>query len=277
MKTFRLIPILTLLLLMAFPAIAQPPYEGIPPRPSPPRLVNDFSRTLSSNEVARLERKLVAFNDTTSTQITVVLVKDFAGYDKAQFADLLGEQWGVGQKDKDNGIVVLVKPKVGSGKGEAFIAPGYGLQGAVPDAIAKRIVEVEMIPEFKNNNYYRGLDRGTNVLMELTAGEYDAEAYMSRGAGGGIGAMAILIIFIITIAWLLSRGRGTRNYSGRSSSLPFWTALFLANQMGGSSRGKWGDFKSGGGSFGGGGGFGGGGFGGFGGGSFGGGGAGGSW
>ena len=275
MKIFRSIPILMLLLLIAFSAIAQPPYEGIPPRPDPPRLVNDFSGTLNSNDIARLEHKLVAFNDTTSTQITVVLVKDFAGYDKAQFADLLGEQWGVGQKGKDNGIVVLVKPKVADGKGEAFIAPGYGLGGAVPDAVAKRIVEEEMIPEFKNNNYYGGLDRGTNVLMELTAGEYSADDYMKRSDGGGIGAFVGLIIFIVIISWLLSRGRGMRNYTGRSSSLPFWTALFLANQMGNSSRGKWGDFKSGGGSFGGS--SGGGGFGGFGGGSFGGGGAGGSW
>jgi uncharacterized protein len=277
MKIFRSIPILMLLLLMVFSAIAQPPYEGIPPRPDPPRLVNDFSGTLSSNDIARLEHKLVAFNDTTSTQITVVLVKDLAGYDKAQFADLLGEQWGVGQKGKDNGIVVLVKPKVADGKGEAFIAPGYGLGGAVPDAVAKRIVEEEMIPEFKNNNYYGGLDRGTNVLMELTAGEYSGDDYMKRTDGGGLGAFVGLIIFIVIISWLLSRGRGMRNYTGRSSSLPFWTALFLANQMGNSSRGKWGDFKSGGGSFGGFGGGGGGGFGGFGGGSFGGGGAGGSW
>lgn len=274
MKILRSIPLLMIFLLLVFPATAQPPYDGIPPRPSPPRLVNDFSGTLSSNEVARLERKLVAFNDTTSTQITVVLVKELAGYVPSQFADLLGEQWGVGQKDKDNGIVVLIKPKVGGTSGEAFIAPGYGLQGAVPDAIAKRIVEVEMIPEFKNNNYYRGLDRGTDVLMELTAGEYSADDYMKHSGGGGFGAFAGLIIFIIIIAWLLSRGRGMRNYSGRSSSLPFWTALFLANQMGGSSRGKWGSFQGGSGTFGGGGG---GGFGGFGGGSFGGGGAGGSW
>ncbi|NCA84899.1 MAG: TPM domain-containing protein [Clostridia bacterium] len=274
MKILRSIPLLMIFLLLVFPATAQPPYDGIPPRFSPPRLVNDFSGTLSSNEVARLERKLVAFNDTTSTQITVVLVKELAGYVPSQFADLLGEQWGVGQKDKDNGIVVLVKPKVGGTSGEAFIAPGYGLQGAVPDAIAKRIVEAEMIPEFKNNNYYRGLDRGTDVLMELTAGEYSADDYMKRSDGGGLGAFAGLIIFIIIIAWLLSRGRGMRNYSGRSSSLPFWTALFLANQMGGSSRGKWGSFQGGSGTFGGGGG---GGFGGFGGGSFGGGGAGGSW
>jgi uncharacterized protein len=274
MKIFRSIPILALLLLMVFSAIAQPPYEGIPPRPDPPRLVNDLSGTLSTNDIARLEHKLVAFNDTTSTQITIVLVRDFAGYDKAQFADLLGEQWGVGQKGKDNGIVVLVKPKAADGKGEAFIAPGYGLGGAVPDAVAKRIVEEEMIPEFKNNNYYSGLDRGTNVLMELTAGEYSADDYMKRSDGGGLSAFVGLIIFIVIISWLLSRGRGMRNFTGRSSSLPFWTALFLANQMGNSSRGKWGDFQGGSGSFGGGGG---GGFGGFGGGSFGGGGAGGSW
>nr|NQU93586.1 TPM domain-containing protein [Bacteroidota bacterium] len=154
--------------------------NDIPPRPSPPRLVNDFTGTLNRNEVNALERKLVRFNDTTSTQIVVVLINSLEGYDKAQFADLLGEKWGVGQKGKDNGIVVLVKPKVGNSKGQAFIASGYGLEGAVPDAVAKRIVDNEMIPEFMQNRYYAGLEKGTGTLMELTAGEYTADEYMKR-------------------------------------------------------------------------------------------------
>jgi uncharacterized protein len=156
------------------------------------------------------------------------------------------------------------------------------LEGAVPDAIAKRIVEDEMIPYFKQNRYFDGLNKGTTTLMELTAGEYTADAYMKRsdsrnGGGGLLGAIIPIIIFIVIFGRLFRGRRNMSHYGGRrGSSLPFWTALFLANQMGGRSGGKWNDFSSGGGSFGG---FGGGGssFGGFGGGSFGGGGAGGSW
>ena len=258
--------------------VAQRKYDGIPEQNRPPRLVNDFTGTLSSTQSARLEQKLVRFNDTTSTQITVVLVNSLAGYDKAQFADLLGEQWGVGQAGKDNGIVVLIKPKTSGERGEAFIAPGYGLEGAVPDAVAKRIVEEEMIPEFKRNDYYEGIEKGTNTLMALTAGEYTADEYMDRtSSGGGAGFLIPFLIFIIIAAKLMSGRRRMHHYGGRSSSLPFWTALFLANQMGGRSGGKWNDFSSGSGSFGGFGGGGGSSFGGFGGGSFGGGGAGGSW
>ncbi len=278
MKKIRLLLPLLLGILMIPTAIAQPDYPGIPDKPVPPRLVNDFSGTLSRNQADRLERKLVHFDDTTSTQIMVVLVPSLAGYDKVQFADLLGEKWGVGQKGKDNGIVVLVKPKRGNEDGEAFIATGYGLEGAVPDAVAKRIVEEEMIPEFKKNNYFAGLEKGTTTLMQLTAGEYTADQYMKRTRhGGGAGFLIPFIIFIIIAAKLMSGRRRMQHYGGRTGSLPFWTALFLANQMGGSSHGKWNDFSSGSGSFGGFGGGGGGGFGGFGGGSFGGGGAGGSW
>ncbi|MFP4470541.1 MAG: TPM domain-containing protein [Bacteroidales bacterium] len=278
MKTIRFfLPLLVVTTLM-FQGLAQRKYEGIPEQPKPPKLVNDFTGTLSSTQTAQLERKLVRFSDTTSTQITVVLVNSLAGYDKAQFADLLGEQWGVGQAGKDNGIVVLIKPKTAGERGEAFITAGYGLEGAVPDAVAKRIVEEEMIPEFKREDYFEGIEKGTSILMELTAGEYTADEYMDRTqSGGGAGFFIVFLILIVIAAKLMSGRQRMHHYRGRSSSsLPFWTALFLANQMGGRSGGKWNDFSSGSGSFGG---FGGGGssFGGFGGGSFGGGGAGGSW
>ena len=125
--------------------------QEIPARPDPPRLVNDFTGVLSGDEIQRLEQKLVMFNDSTSTQIVVVLVKSLNGYDKNEFARLIGEQWGVGQKGKNNGAVILVKPKYPNEKGEACIQTGYGLEGVIPDALAKRIVENEMLPNFRNN------------------------------------------------------------------------------------------------------------------------------
>jgi uncharacterized protein len=254
--------------------------DEIPPRPDPPRLVNDFTGTLNDDEISMLETRLVNFNDTTSTQIVVVLVNSLGDYDKAQFADLLGEKWGVGQKGKNNGIVLLIKPKTSSSGGEAFIAPGYGLEAVVPDITTKQIVEDEMIPYFSKNRYFDGIEAGTNILMKLTSKEFTADQYMkrSRGNGGTLGFLLPFLIVIIIFVKLLGGRRGMRSVGGKSgSSLPFWTALFLANQMGNHHSGKWNDFSSGGGSFGGFGGGGGGGFGGFGGGSFGGGGAGGSW
>lgn len=246
--------------------------QDIPDPPSPPRLVSDFAGILSTTEVERLEAKLVAFDDTTSNQIAVVLIQSLMGYAKEDFADRLAEKWGIGHKGKDNGVLILVKPKYGNERGEVRISIGYGLEGAIPDALANRIVDYDMIPYFKNGDYYSGLDKATSTIMSLASGEFTAEQYQ-KGHEPRVWDILIPIIIIIIVIIILSRNSG-RHYSSGSKSTGLWTALWLASMMsnkGGS--GSWGSFRGGGG-FGGGGG---GGFGGFGGGSFGGGGAGGSW
>ncbi len=247
--------------------------QDFPPKPNPPRLVNDFTGKLTPQQVQLLENKLVNFDDTSSTQILVVLVKSFNGLSKEEYADQLGDKWGVGRKGKDNGIVVLIKPKYGNDKGEARISVGYGLEGAIPDAIALRIVDHDMIPYFTQGNYYEGIDKGTNTLMGLASGEFTADQYRKKTSDNGWGILVPIIIMIII--FIIMRGNSGRHYNSGSKHIPFWTALWLGSMMSGGSGGSsWGDFRSGGGSFGGGGG---GGFGGFGGGGFGGGGAGGSW
>jgi uncharacterized protein len=246
--------------------------QDIPQRPTPPRLVNDFTGTLSEQQSDNLERKLVTFFDTTGNQITIVIVPSLNGYDKSEYAYAIGEKWGVGKKEFDNGVVVLVKPKTTSERGEAFIATGYGLEGAIPDAISKRIVEQEMIPRFKQNDYYGGLNAATNVLMALAAGEYSANQYKESSGKNDLGFLVPIIVMIIIIL-MMRKNRNDHFTTGsgrKGSSLPFWTAMWLGSTMGGSSGSSWGGSSGG---FGGGGG----GFGGFGGGSFGGGGAGGSW
>ena len=265
MKQYRHI-FLTIFLIQGLLALSQ----EIPPRPDPPRLVNDLAGVLTAEQVQRLERKLVDFNDTTSTQITIVTVKSLNGYDRAEFAFKIGEQWGVGQKGKNNGIVVLVKPKYGNERGQAFIASGYGLEGAIPDAIGERIVQLEMIPNFAENNYFGGLDAATTTLMDLASGEFTADQYVKKTQKSPYTFLIPLII--MGIVFFLIRSSRARSHSV-GKSIPFWTAFWLLGSMGGNS-GSWNNFHSGGGGFGGGGG---GGFGGFGGGSFGGGGAGGSW
>lgn len=233
------------------------------------RLVNDYVNLLTKAQKNNLEQKLVAFNDTNSTQITLLIVDDLLGYDIADYSQRVAEDWGVGQKKYDNGVIIVLKPKTASANGEVNIDVGYGMESIIPDITAKRIVENEMIPYFKNNDYYGGLDAAVNVIISLAAGQFTAEQY-NKGRGNGFGNFVPIIVLIIII---LIINRGSRNNrtmgGGRGPSL--WTALWLGSMMG-SSSGSYGNFRSGGGSFGGGGGFGG-----FGGGSFGGGGASGSW
>ncbi len=259
MRTKKLLVALSLLLSVGF-LVAQ----EIPEPMQPPRLVNDFAGLLNESEWTRLEGKLRNYHDTTSTQIYVVIVNDLLGYDKADYAFRLGEKWGVGQKGKNNGAIILLKPKVGNQQGEVYIATGYGLEDVIPDALANRIVDKEMIPNFKQNNYYMGIDAATNVMIDLASGKFTAEQYESGGGlAGGIAVLIFLFFFFI----IFSRLNRTR---GRSigHNIPLWIALGMLSGGGGRSGG-FGGFSSGGGSFGG--------FSGGGGGSFGGGGAGGSW
>jgi uncharacterized protein len=247
--------------------------QDFPERTSPPRLVNDFAGMLRQDQVQNLEQKLVAFNDSTSTQIAIVIVSSLHGYDKAEYAQQLGEKWGVGQKGKNNGILILIKSKGEDARGDVYIATGYGAEGAVPDLVCGEIIDKEILPSFRNNKFYEGLDKATNTLMSLIKGEYSAEEYGRRTPKNnhkGFPIGAIFIIFIIIA--MISRGSGGSNNKHLSTGgLPFWMLLGMMNS-GRGSGGSWGGFSGGGSSGGGGGGFGG-----FGGGSFGGGGAGGSW
>ena len=253
-------------------------FAQIPAKPAPPRLVNDFASIFSQNDAERIERALVAFSDSTSNQIVVVTVNSLEGMDKAQFAYQIGAEWKVGQSEFDNGVVILIKPKRGNERGEAFIATGYGLEGALPDAICKRIIEREMIPRFAEDDYFGGVVAALNVIMPIAAGEYSSDKYASDTEDlGGLGAAVLVIMFIIivTIISAISKKGGGGNYGGGGKRGPgLAELLILGSMLSGSRGGRSGGF--GGGGFGGGG-FGGGGFGGFGGGGFGGGGAGGSW
>ena len=240
--------------------------DDFPARPSPPRLVNDYTGFLSNNEQAGLEQKLVNFDRETSTQIAVVIIEDLKGYDKADYAVQLGRKWGIGHEGKNNGILILIKPKTATSRGEVFIAPGYGLEGVVPDAIAKRIVDNELLPSFRSGNYFEGINKAVNTLMDLTRGEYSAEEYAQQTKNVNPGMIVYVLFFVFIVLFsIIGRARRARQYSV-GHNIPFWMALMMMSGSRNSHRGSFGNFSSGGGGFGG-----------FGGGSFGGGGAGGSW
>ena len=153
--------------------------SDIPPAPNPPRLVNDFAGVIPSAQVDDMEHRLVAFNDSTSNVICVVTVDDLGHYSAAQFAYEIGDQWGVRSKDKRNGVVILIKPRNSNGGGEVYISVGYDLEGAIPDAIAKRIIEQKMIPELKEEKYGDAIDSALAYILPLAAGEISARYWQS--------------------------------------------------------------------------------------------------
>ncbi len=268
---FKKLTIFISLLLIGFIAFAQ----QLPPKSS--TLVTDYTNTLSAEEAQLLESKLVAFDDSTSTQIVVVLIKSVGDYDINDYGQKLGRAWGIGQQGKNNGIVLLVA----IGDRKVAIQTGYGAEGAVTDYNTHEIIKNDITPRFKQGDYFGGLNAGTDDLMKLMKGEYKASNKPKQVANDtGTGSYVVFIFIVIVILIVVFRGRGGGGggqiYGGRGGASPFW--WFLGGALLGRASGGWGGFSNGDGGFGGGGGdSGGGGFGGFGGGDFGGGGSSGSW
>ena len=273
MKTNRILH--TFLLFLLTHCVALLPVHSqdeLPERPSPPRLVNDMANMLSSGEKNQLEMQLVEFHRETSNQIAIVTTRDLKGYEISDFAFRLGEKWGIGQQKFNNGILIVINPGEGDNSGDVFIATGYGLEGAIPDAIAKRIVENEIIPRFRSGQYYDGLQAAVNVLSKLSKGEISAPEYAKRNGEKRKKGSGLFVIILIVIFFTIFGGRRRLGHSSLGHGLPLFMLFTMLGSSSSRQSGSFGSFSSGSGSLGGGGGFGG-----FGGGGFGGGGAGGSW
>ena len=244
--------------------------QDFPPKSN--TIVTDYTNTLSPGDKQRLENKLVAFDDSSSTQIAVVIMKSVGDYDINEYGQQLGRKWGIGQKGKNNGIMVLVAIN----DRKMTIQTGYGEEGALPDVITQQIRVNDINPRFKASDYYGGLDVGTDDIIKYTKGEYKADPKKVQDARqdgrGGSAIFLIIIVIIILIVIFRNRGGGGQVIGRGGSTSPFWW-FFAGSMLGG---GFGGGNDNGGGGFGGGD-SGGGGFGGFGGGDFGGGGSGGSW
>lgn len=245
--------------------------QDIPARPVPPRLVNDFTSTLSKSQVNSLEQKVVNYNDTTSTQICVVLVSSLQGYSPNEYAYHIGESWGVGGED-NNGVVLLIKPK-GKEKGEVAIQVGYGIEPYLTDAACKRIIETKMKSYLIDNDYYSAI----NVAIDTMINELVYAKFKPAGNNAENDILILFPIIVIIVMILIIKVMGSKRgvtYTSKSNGsklLDLWLlSTFLNNRNnrfgGGSSSGGFGGGFGGGSSFGG-----------FGGGHFGGGGASGSW
>lgn len=230
--------------------------QDILPKPNPPRLVNDYVGVLSPQQNAALEQKLVALDDSTSNQIAIVLIKTLNGYDVADYANKLFRAWGIGNKKTNNGILILAAIE----DRKVWIEIGYGLEGAIPDATTSQIYRDEIVPAFRNKDYYTGLNNAVDDLAKAAVGEYKVARKKDTPTGSGA---IIFIILLLIVFFILRRGGGG---SGGGGGL---IAPILLSGMLNNRSSNWGGSSGG---FGGGGGFGG-----FGGGSSGGGGAGGGW
>jgi uncharacterized protein len=240
--------------------------QEVLPKPNPPRLVVDKANMLSPDQQNILEQKLDAFNATTSNQIAVVIIPTLNDVPVEDYAVKLFRDWGIGGSKHNNGVLLLIA----ANDHKIRIEVGYGLEGAITDVQSNDIIANDLTPNFKSQDYYRGIDEAINSLEKAAAGEYKERGKQKDNNGGG-GNILGFIIILIAILMLVGRGRGGRGggmMSRRGSGSWIIPAMFL----GGWGRGGGGGF--GGGGFGGGGG---GGFGGFGGGSSGGGGASGGW
>ncbi|MCC2545609.1 TPM domain-containing protein [Hymenobacter sp. BT175] len=145
---------------LGWPALGAPADE-LPARPSPFRFVTDEAKLLTSANAQTLEGGLRRYADNTGTQIVVVTVPSLGGREVADYGRALGEAWGVGQKDKDNGIVVLLSGQ----ERKVTIQAGSGLRSAITPELTSRIINQEMTPSFKQGNYFAGLRAGLNSLM----------------------------------------------------------------------------------------------------------------
>lgn len=252
----------------------------IPPVPVPPRLVNDFVGVLQPRQLNELEHRLVAFNDTTSNMICVVIVDDMGDYSEQEFAYEIGDKWGVRSRTagKRNGVVMLVKVKRNERDfGAAYIATGYDLEAVLPDAFCKNVADNKMIPRFKEGDYYQGIVDALDIILPIVAGEISVKEYEHRndveellGLGFALLISVVPIILLIILVIILARkhrkngGKGTGQKSGGKD---VWKWILLGsllgsgrgNSSGGSGGGYSGGSSGGFGGFGGSGGFGGGG------------------
>lgn len=248
----------------------------IPPAPVPPRLVNDFVGVLQPRQLNELEHRLVAFNDTTSNMICVVIVDDMGDYSEQEFAYEIGEKWGVRSRTagKRNGVVMLVKVKRNERDfGAAYIATGYDLEAVLPDAFCKNVADNKMIPRFKEGDYYQGIVDALDIILPIVAGEISVKEYEHRQRAEALRGLGIFLGFIVLFLVILiildrkNRKNGGKGPGRKSGGKDVWKWILLGsllgsgrgNSSGGSGGGYSGGSSGGFGGFGGSGGFGGGG------------------
>ncbi len=214
--------------------------------------VSDYAKILKPEEVSTLEAILSNYERETTNQIVIVIFNSLEGWDIEDFSIRLAEKWKIGQKGRDNGIIILVALS----ERKIRIEVGYGLEGAVPDITARDIIDRKIVPYFKKADYFNGLREGVDSLIKAIGGEYKVEGRKDKIINSLLSF--IIIIFVLIIIPIL-KGIFNEIFSGytytRSRGKWHRRATFGGGFFGGGgwSSGSGGGFSGGGGSFGGGG------------------------
>jgi uncharacterized protein len=261
-RWLALLPVACLLFLTGFAARSSVAAEVIPPAPE--NHFNDYAHIVPASTATQLNAELAQFERETSNQIVVAVYPKLQSDSSVEdYATRVAQRWGVGQKERKNGAVLFVFQQ----SHDVWIATGYGLEGALPDALCKRIIEDEIIPRFRAGDFGAGLTAGVHAMMAATRGEYhgtgrtQAQGASRRSRGGSVVPIIVFILIVIAVS-RASRRNDVYSRGGRRG-------MWLGGPWGGGGWGGGGGWSgggsSGGGTFSGGGG------------SFGGGGAGGKW
>lgn len=248
-------------LLLAFCALLAPQAGWAQEFPKLTGRVVDGANIIPDAEEARLTQKLAALEQQSRRQLVIATLPDLQGYDIADYGYQLGRTWGIGQKEDDNGALLIVAPN----ERKVRIEVGYGLEPVLTDGMSFLIINNDIVPRFKQGDMAGGIEAGTDaIIKQLTlppeeAQKIAAEADQQREQGGGIpfGAIVfILIVLFFVVMPMINEARG----GGRRRRYGAGPIVWIPGGFGGGGGGGWsgggfggGGFSGGGGSFGGGG------------------------
>lgn len=247
---------LALALAAAWMLLAAPQAEAAPKFPALNGRVVDQAQVLSPQAEAELTQELAALETSTGRQLVVATVPDLQGYPIEDYGYQLGRAWGVGDKDRDDGVVLLVALK----ERQVRVEVGYGLEPVLTDALSNVILQERVLPQFREGRLEAGVLAGARaIVQQLSLPDDQAKAAVARAAaapqpqqGQGVSIPTIVVVFLVF--WLISslmRGFGGRG--GRRSAWWLLPMLMSGGGRGGGGGFGGGGFSGGGGSFGGGG------------------------
>jgi len=245
----RLLLLLTVFLLLGVPAYSL----EVPDRPE--GRVTDRTGTLTRDQIRALDQKMASFERETSNQIGVLMIPSLEGDSLEDYSIRLAEKWKIGQAGRNNGVILLVVKN----DRKLRIEVGYGLEGALPDALAGTIIRNEIAPRFKSGQFYQGIEAGIDSIIAATKGEYKAAPRKTKSQVDSLlPFLPFLIVgaFIIFFMLAASQARRRNYHSGGSRGWNSGGGFFGGGPFSGGSGGwsSGGDsFSGGGGDFGGGG------------------------
>ena len=231
---------LALCLLLCATALHAPDFPALTGR------VVDEANLMSRKQAHQLAQQLAVFEKRSGVQLVVVSIDTLAGDTIEEYGYQLGRHWGIGQKGKNNGVLLIIAQD----ERKVRIEVGYGLEGALPDAIAANIIQTRILPAFKRGDMVAGILAGSQGIMQALAGEYQPVDHASKADKQGGPWLFILVVIAMIVLHNLRGGGGGPGGRRRAA---YMAGGFGAGSFGGRTGGGGGGFSGGGGSFGGGG------------------------